>query len=58
MPTEYHRGRHTNAYHKLILEDLQNINKIANGNKSKFIYYFNLKVKQRIINDPKIIQRK
>jgi len=58
MPTEYHREKYNNAYNKLILQYLHNIDKIANGNKSKFIYYFNLKVKQRIINDPKIIQRK
>lgn len=58
MSTEYHNGRHTNNYHDFVTRELQNIDRLANGSRSKFIYYFNLKVKQTIINDPKVIQRK
>ena len=58
ISTEYHKGRHTNVYHEKILNSLRDIDKLSNGNRSKFIYYFNLRVKQGIINDPKIIQRK
>ena len=56
MSTEYHRGRHPNAYHEKILNSLIDIDKIANGNKSKFIYYFRFStISRNNLNDKHLL---
>ncbi|ECK2671482.1 hypothetical protein FQW86_09720, partial [Campylobacter jejuni] len=35
-----HRGRHPNEYHEYILEKMKKIDKIARGDKNKFLKEF------------------
>ena len=35
-----HQGRHPNAYHDWILEELQSIDKVAKGNSNVFLELF------------------
>ena len=46
-----HRGRHATEYHKAMLEQLQNIDDIANGNMDTFLKLFD-NIKQTVINNP------
>ena len=47
---EGHRGRHTNAYHDFMLEQLEAIDAIAQGNYDDFIYGFSI-LKQFVIEN-------
>lgn len=41
-----HLGRHPNAYHQFVLENMQNAATQANGSKSEFLRLFEQNVKQ------------
>ncbi len=51
-----HQGRHPNAYHKYILDNMQKFDKIANGDKKKFLELFD-KMKQSIIKNPSMLYK-
>ncbi|HEF1623617.1 TPA: AHH domain-containing protein [Campylobacter lari] len=46
-----HHGRHPNEYHEYILEKMSKIDKIARGDKNKFLKEFE-KLKEEIKNNP------
>ncbi len=51
-----HQGRHPNAYHEYILDNMQKFDKIANGDKKKFLELFD-KMKQSIIKNPSMLYK-
>lgn len=51
-----HRGRHATEYHQAMLEQLQNIDDIANGNVDTFLNLFD-KIKQTVINNPNALYK-
>ncbi|EAI9623364.1 AHH domain-containing protein [Campylobacter coli] len=51
-----HRGRHPNEYHEYILEKMSKIDKIARGDKDKFLKEFE-KLKEEIKNNPAILHK-
>ncbi|WP_207202698.1 AHH domain-containing protein, partial [Campylobacter jejuni] len=51
-----HRGRHPNEYHEYILEKMKKIDKIARGDKNKFLKEFE-KLKEEIKNNPAILRK-
>ena len=51
-----HRGRHATEYHKAMLEQVQQIDKIANGNKDIFLKLFD-GLKQKIIDTPESLYK-
>ncbi|EPN7123236.1 AHH domain-containing protein, partial [Campylobacter jejuni] len=51
-----HRGRHPNEYHEYILEKMSKIDKIARGDKDKFLKEFE-KLKEEIKNNPAILRK-
>ncbi|RTJ68547.1 hypothetical protein C3H60_08900 [Campylobacter jejuni] len=51
-----HRGRHPNEYHEYILEKMSKIDKIARGDKNKFLKEFE-KLKEEIKNNPAILHK-
>ena len=50
-PLTGHRGRHTNAYHEYMLDQIRSIDAIANGDKAQFLSSFN-KIIDLISNNP------
>lgn len=52
-----HRGRHPNEYHEYILEKMSKIDKIARGDKNKFLKEFE-KLKEEIKNNPALLNKK
>lgn len=51
-----HQGRHPNAYHDWILEELQNIDEIANGNRDVFLQMFE-DVKNIVKENPDMLRK-
>ena len=51
-----HQGRHPYAYHDYVLDNMQKFDKIANGDKSKFLKLFD-QMKQKIINNPGMLTK-
>ncbi|WP_250323688.1 AHH domain-containing protein, partial [Campylobacter lari] len=51
-----HRGRHPNEYHEYILEKMSKIDKIARGDKNKFLKEFE-KLKEEIKNNPALLHK-
>ncbi|BCJ92615.1 hypothetical protein acsn021_01840 [Anaerocolumna cellulosilytica] len=51
-----HQGRHPNAYHDWILEQLQEIDQIANGNKDIFLELFE-NVKNIVRDNPDMLRK-
>ena len=51
-----HQGRHPNAYHDYILENLKQFDKIAQGDQSKFLKLFD-QLKREIINNPEMLYK-
>lgn len=51
-----HQGRHPNAYHDYILDNMQKFDRIANGDKEKFLELFD-KMKQNIIKNPDMLYK-
>ena len=50
-PLKGHRGRHTNAYHDYMLDELKKIHAVAQGDKGKFLNEFN-KVINKVMDNP------
>ena|GEM_PF-1635723 len=51
-----HSGRHPNAYHEYMLDNLKTIDGIANGNVDIFLEEFDV-VKQTVINCPQMLRK-
>jgi HNH/ENDO VII superfamily nuclease len=47
-----HAGRHTHAYHRMVLQQMRNAHNIAKGNVATFIEHFNENVVKPVLNDP------
>ena len=52
-----HLGRHPNAYHQFVLENMQNAATQANGSKSEFLRLFEQNVKQPVRSNPKMLNK-
>lgn len=50
-----HQGRHPNAYHNFILDKMQEIDNIANGNKDVFLGLYEKNIKDVIRNNPDML---
>ena len=51
-----HQGRHPNAYHDYVLDNMQKFDRIANGDKTKFLKLY-AQMKQKIINNPDMLYK-
>ncbi|MGE5661899.1 MAG: RHS repeat-associated core domain-containing protein [Ignavibacteriales bacterium] len=51
-----HQGRHPNAYHDWMLEELQSLDSIAKGNKDVFLKMFE-DVKKTVIDNPDMLRK-
>ena len=53
-----HQGRHPNDYHKFVLEQMLEIDRVPNMNRMEFIKQFDQKVKVPIRNNPEMLYKK
>ena len=53
-----HQGRHPNAYHEWILDQMRNIDSIANGNKYIFLELYESEIKNVIRENPDMLYSK
>ena len=51
-----HQGRHPYAYHDYVLDNMQKCDRIANGDKTKFLKLYD-QMKQKIINNPEMLYK-
>lgn len=51
-----HQGRHPYAYHDYVLDNMQKFDRIANGDKIKFLKLYD-QMKQKIITNPEMLYR-
>ena len=51
-----HQGRHPYAYHDYVLDNMQKFNKIAKGDKTKFLKLYD-QMKQKIISNPDMLYK-
>ncbi|WP_289686520.1 AHH domain-containing protein, partial [Helicobacter rodentium] len=51
-----HQGRHPNEYHDYVLSEMKNIDKIAKGDKNKFLKEFE-KLKREIKDNPDMLRK-
>lgn len=51
-----HQGRHPYAYHDYVLDNIQKFDRIANGNKTKFLKLYD-QMKRKIINNPGMLYK-
>mgnify|MGYP000994994098 CR=1 FL=1 len=51
-----HQGRHPNAYHDWMLEELQSIDKVTNGNRDAFLRMFE-DVKKTVRDNPDMLRK-
>jgi hypothetical protein len=51
-----HQGRHPNAYHDYVLDNMQKFDRIANGDRTKFLKLYD-QMKQKIINNPEMLYK-
>lgn len=51
-----HQGRHPYAYHDYVLDNMQKFDRIANGDKTKFLKLYD-QMKQKIINNPEMLNK-
>ncbi|BBU39214.1 MULTISPECIES: AHH domain-containing protein [Aeribacillus] len=51
-----HHGRHPNAYHEYVLSNIRTFDKIAKGDKRKFLRLFE-QVKQEIRKNPEMLYK-
>lgn len=52
-----HLGRHPNAYHQWVLDQMRIINAMPNMNQQNFIIQFDLMVKQPVIKNPDMLYK-
>ncbi|MBQ3601245.1 MAG: AHH domain-containing protein [Lachnospiraceae bacterium] len=51
-----HQGRHPYAYHDYVLDNMQKFDRIANGDKTKFLKLYDQMI-QKIINNPDMLYK-
>ena len=51
-----HQGRHPYAYHEYVLDNMQKFDKIAKGDKTKFLMLYD-QMKQKIISNPNMLYK-
>ena len=51
-----HQGRHPNAYHEYVLERLRTFDKIAKGDKEKFLKLYE-QLKQKVRDNPDMLYK-
>ena len=51
-----HQGRHPYAYHDYVLDNIQKFDRIANGDKTKFLKLYD-QMKRKIINNPGMLYK-
>ena len=51
-----HQGIHPYAYHDYVLDNMQKFDRIANGDKTKFLKLYD-QMKQKIINNPEMLYK-
>lgn len=51
-----HQGRHPNAYHDYVLDNMQKFDKIAQGDQTKFLKLYD-QMKQKIISNPDMLYK-
>lgn len=52
-----HQGRHPNAYHSWVYDNMHTIDAMPNMNRQQFIHYFDLNVKQPVISNPDMLYK-
>ena len=52
-----HLGRHPNEYHQWLLKELQIIDMIPDMNQKLFLHYFEINIRQPIINNPSMLYK-
>ena len=52
-----HLGRHPNAYHEWVLEQMKQIDAMPYMNQQNFIKQFNIKVIQPVKNNPEMLYK-
>ena len=52
-----HQGRHPNAYHEYILEQMKKCDNYAKGNQNKFLSSFE-KTKRKVVNNPDMLYKR
>lgn len=50
-----HQGRHPNAYHDFVLDEMRNIDNIANGNKDIFLELYESEIKSIVRDNPDML---
>lgn len=50
-----HQGRHPNAYHDFVLEEMRRIDNMANGNKDIFLDLYESEIKSIIRDNPDML---
>ena len=52
-----HLGRHPNAYHNFVLRSMQDAAASSGGSQTNFLKYFNINVKQPVLNNPSLLNK-
>jgi histone H3/H4 len=52
-----HQGRHPDAYHEWVLDQMKQIDNIAQGDQDKFIELFNRRVKEVVEDNPEMLRK-
>ena len=52
-----HRGRHPNRYHEFVYDSIEEIDKIANGNKNQFLKLLEKHIKDPIRKNPEKLRK-
>jgi RHS repeat-associated protein len=53
-----HQGRHPNAYHEWVLEQMRLVDEIAQGDKELFLDLFDAQVKQEVLEHPEMLRKR
>lgn len=49
------QGRHAEAYHSFVLEEMKIIDRVANGDRETFLHLFELRVKAKVRTNPEML---
>lgn len=52
-----HQGRHPNAYHRWVLENMIEIKNTPGMNQQQFINKFNIRVKHPVLSNPNMLRK-
>ena len=57
ISNKYHFSKHPKIYHELVLEGMKKADKLAAGNRAKFLELYDKYVKQKLLKDPTILYK-